>query len=333
MKKKLLVIFLCFAMVLLPLAACTSDSGEKMHVTYADAGWDSIKFHNAVAMYIGEVAYNIEGEEISGATTITYGALLSGELDVYMEIWTDNMNTYVDDLAEGTIHELGVNFDDNVQGFYVPRYVIEGDAERGIEPMAPDLVTVADLAKYPDVFPDPDENSKGAIYGAISGWLVDEIMRNKYEYYGLDEMFNYIDPGSQAAMEATIVAAIEKGEAWVGYYWEPTWISAKYDLVVLEDAPYVDEESFQAGKTAFRSTSVTVAVSDDFYKEAPEYCEFLSNYHTSNALTNEGLGYIQNNEGATYEDAAKWFLGEHDELLDEWLPADKAAMVREALAE
>ena len=66
MKKKLLVIFLCLAMVLLPLAACTNNSDEKMHVTYADAGWDSIKFHNAVAMYIGEVAYNVEGEEISG---------------------------------------------------------------------------------------------------------------------------------------------------------------------------------------------------------------------------------------------------------------------------
>ena len=241
------------------------------------------------------------------------------------------MATYDDDVADGTIHELGINFDDNAQGFYVPRYVIEGDAERGIEPMAPDLVTVADLAKYPDVFPDPDENSKGAIYGAISGWQVDEIMRNKYEYYGLDEMFNYIDPGSQAAMEATIACSDMKkakhGSDTIGNRHGST---GKYDLVLLEDAPYVDEEAFQAGETEFRSTTVTVAVSDDFYQKAPEYCEFLSNYHTSSALTAEALSYIQEND-ATYEEAAKWFLTENDALLNKFLPADKAAMVREDL--
>lgn len=35
------------------------------------------------------------------------------------------------------------------QGSYVPRYLVEGDAERGIEPrLAPDLRSVTDLPRY-----------------------------------------------------------------------------------------------------------------------------------------------------------------------------------------
>jgi ABC-type proline/glycine betaine transport system substrate-binding protein len=55
-----------------------------------------------------------------------------------------------EDIASGLYQELGLNFGDNMQGLYVPRYVIEGDTERGIEAMAPDLKAVADLAKYPE---------------------------------------------------------------------------------------------------------------------------------------------------------------------------------------
>ncbi len=100
----------------------------------------------------------------------------------------------------------------------------------------------------------------------------------------------------------------------------------------MEDAEYTDEESFLAGETECPSVPCTVCVSNDFADKAPEFCEFLSNYETSAALTSEALSYIQDND-ATMEEAAIWFLTEHDELLDEWLPSDKAELVRDALSE
>jgi glycine betaine/proline transport system permease protein/glycine betaine/proline transport system substrate-binding protein len=303
---------------------------ETTHAVFADAGWDSIRLHNAIASYIGKTAYDIEAEEISGSTPITYTGLISGDVSVYMELWTDNLTSYDEDLAAGAFVELGINFDDNAQGFYVPRYVIEGDEERGIEPLAPDLKTVADLANHADVFTDPEDTSKGRIYGAISGWDIDLIMHNKYEFYNLDENFNYMDPGSDAALAAAFASAYKKGKPMVGYYWEPTWLTGKYDLVLLDDAPY-DPELYASGACACPSVAVTIAVSNDFYAEAPEFSEFLSNYNTTSALTAEALTYILDND-ATYEEAAMWFLTEHDELLDEWLPVDKAELVRDALA-
>jgi glycine betaine/proline transport system permease protein/glycine betaine/proline transport system substrate-binding protein len=312
-----------------PPTATGEGPAGKMKAIFADAGWDSIKFHNAVMMFIAENAYEMEAEEISGSTPITWNALLTGDITVYSEVWTDNLATYDDDVASGRVIELGVNYADNAQGIYVPRYVIEGDPDRGIEPMAPDLKTVEDLKNYADVFADPDDRGKGRIFGAISGWAIDEIMRKKYEYYGLDEMYNYIDPGSDAALAAAIAGAYEKGQAIAAYYWEPTWVTGKYDLVLLDDAPY-EPQAYKEGKTACPSIPLTVCVHPDFYAANPEFSEFLANYKTSSALTAQALSYIQET-GADFETTAKWFLKENDSLLDQWLPSDKAELVRSAL--
>jgi glycine betaine/proline transport system permease protein/glycine betaine/proline transport system substrate-binding protein len=210
MKKKALILCLCL-FILGGITGCGGTTTDQHTAVFADADWDSIKFHNAVAMYIAETAYDMQTEELSGTTAITYTALKGGDISVYMEMWTDNLSAYDDDVADGSIKELSVNFDDNNQGFYVPRYVIEGDADRGIEAVAPDLKTVEDLKNYSDVFIDPDDPSMGRLYGAISGWEVDTVMRNKYAYYGLDSFYNYMDPGSSSALAAAISSAYEKG--------------------------------------------------------------------------------------------------------------------------
>ena len=48
------------------------------------------------------------------------------------------------------------------EGWYVPRYVIEGDPQRKLEAKAPKLRSIADLAQYAEVFRDPEEPGKGA---------------------------------------------------------------------------------------------------------------------------------------------------------------------------
>lgn len=328
MRKKILVIIMCIAVMISVTSGC-SEQPEK--VVFGDAGWDSMKFHNAVAMYIAETAYGLETKETSGSTAVSYGALKTGDIHVYMETWTDSIATYSDDVAEGKVTELGVNYDDNIQGLYVPRYVIEGDAKRGIAPLAPELKTVEDLKKYKNVFTDPDDTSKGRIFGAISGWAIDEIMQKKIAYYGLDEVYNYIDPGSDAALAAAISGAYEKGEPIVAYYWEPAWITGKYDLVLLKDAPY-NESLYLEGKCECPSIRLTVCTYPQFSEKYPEFAQFLSKYSTSSELTSQALAYINEND-VEYKAAAKWFLSEHDELLNQWLPEDKANLVLSALSE
>ena len=309
------------------LSGCASKSRE---IVFADVGWDSVKFHNAVAGLIAEAAFGYTWKEVPGSSPIMHEALKNGEIDVNMEEWTDNLTGYDEDLEAGLFKELGTNFGDNIQGFYVPRYVIEGDEERGIEPMAPDLKTVQDLAGYADLFPDDENPGMGRIYGAIPGWEINEIMLKKVQYNGLDQMYNFFQPGTDSALSAAFTSAYEKGEPIVGYYWEPTWLTGKYDLVLLDDYPYVDDAQYKEGKTACPSVDVTIGVSNAFYEQEPEFCAFLEKYETSSALTSEALAHMQDT-GDDYNETARWFLTEHPELMEAWLDADQLEDVRGAL--
>src|SRR5699024_10697680 len=109
-----------------------------------------------------------------------------------------------------------INFNDNVQGLFVPTYVIEGDEERGIEPMAPDLRTVEDLNEYPHIFTDPENPDRGRILNAAADGSSTESISQKFETYGLDETMNDFIPGSVPAIDADLVKQYEDGEPWVG---------------------------------------------------------------------------------------------------------------------
>ncbi|HBV68714.1 MAG TPA: ABC transporter substrate-binding protein, partial [Clostridiales bacterium] len=194
---------------------------------------------------------------------------------------------------------------------------------------APDLRTVEDLKKYPELFPDDEDRSKGRIYGSIPGWMADEVLYKKYEYYGLDEMYNYTRLGSEATLFASLVSAYNLGKPWVGYCYEPTWISGKLDIVLLEDAAY-DPELYMEGKCEFPKQELKIVSSSKFAERAPELLEFFKKYETGSQLIAEALAYLDETK-ATHEETAKWLLKENDYLLDEWLPKENAEKVREYL--
>jgi len=301
-------------------------------ILFADAGWDSIRFHNHVVGIIMEEGYGgYTMEMVSGSTPVTFMGVRSGDIDVSMEIWTANQKEpYNEALAAGEVVELGVNFDDNAQGLYVPTYVIEGDAERGIEPMAPGLRTVKDLPDYWQVFKDEEDPSKGRIYGAIPGWEADRIMQAKVETYGLDETYNYFSPGSDAALSAGFVSAYERGEPIVGYYWEPTWIMGKLDMTLLEDEPYSEELWNNGYACEFESMPITIAANASFPEEYPELAEFLSKYSTSSKMISEALAYMMDND-TDERAAAEWFLENHEEVWTQWVSEEVAQKVKSSL--
>lgn len=330
--KRAVSILLLITIILTTIVGCSKEAKTDRVISFADAGWDSIRFHNAVAATIIEELWGYSWTEITGSTPVTHQGLLSGEIDVHMEIWSANIASYEEDKAEGRFQELSTNFNDNYQGIYVPRYVIEGDPERGIEPLAPDLKYVWDLKDYPHIFKDDENPGMGRIYGAIPGWEVDQILYNKYLHYGLDENFIYFRPGSDASLAAAITAAYERGEPIAAYYWEPTWLLGMYDMVLLQDEPY-NPDTYLEGETEIPPVNVTIGVSNDFYQEGhEEVVEFLSNYQTSSALTSEALAYMQET-GADYIDTAKWFLQEHSEVIDQWLKPEDAEKIKASLGE
>lgn len=321
------------AVMMLALIAICGGCGQKSEmatITVTDNGWDSQMLHNEIARLIVESGYDGYAFEVStGSSTMNWQAIIAGDVDLDIESWTENVATYPEDVANGDIVDVGVLVADSAQGLYVPRYVVEGDAKRGIEAVAPDLKTVKGLKKYAHLFPDDEDASKGRIYGSIPGWMADEILYKKYEAYGLDQMYNYIRLGSEATLFASLNSAYNLGEPWVGYCYEPTWVSGKLDLILLEDAPY-DPELFVEGKCSFPSQELKIVSSNKFAEKAPDLLEFFQNYQTSSQLIGEALAHLDET-GESHPETAKWFLKKNDYLLDEWLPAERAERVRAAL--
>jgi glycine betaine/proline transport system substrate-binding protein len=302
-----------------------SAEDQKETIIFADEGWDSLRFHNEVAGIIFEAGYGYSYEQTSGSDTALWQGLQDGDIDVHMEGWTANLGEiYTKAIDSGEVEEVAVNYDDNYQGLYVPTYVIEGDEERGIEPMAPDLQYITDLAEYQDVFEDPDDPSKGRIIGAESGWVVDELLEEAIIDYGLDEQFNYMSAGSEGAINASLVSAYENGEPWLGYNYEPNWIMGMYDMTPLE------EKDPDGIISQIESQDITIAVNVDLKETAPELVEFLEKYNTSSDIASEALTYIQEEEASAYDAAVK-FLQENEDIWTEWVSEDVAEKVREQI--
>lgn len=321
----------------LDLVGCSNSSGSIATtraigtIKFADPGWDSIRVHNEIARTIIEEGYGYKTELLPGSETASLFAISTGSMDVFMEIWTGGYpEQYGSAIENGDIIETSVNFEDTRQGLYVPTYVIEGDPDRGIEPIAPNLKSIHDLPEYWELFKDPDNPNKGRIYGAIPVWNADKVFKEKMKNYKLFKTFNYFEPASHTALNTSFISAYKSGKPWVGYLWEPTWIAGLYDITELKDAPYNDKDWLDGYHTEFPSQRLTIAVQNRLPEQVPEVFEFLSNYSTSSAITTDFLAYMKKNNTTTRE-AAVWFLKEYEELWTTWVPSDVSEKVKAKL--
>ena len=142
-------------------------------------------------------------------------------------------------------------------------------------------------------------------------------------------MYNYARLGSESTLFASLSSAYNLGDAWVGYCYEPTWISGKLDIVLLEDAPY-DKALFEQGLCEFPKQELKIVSSKNFAEKAPDLLEFFQKYQTGSELVSDALAHLDET-GETHAETAKWLLKENQNLLDEWLPADKSELVKKSL--
>ncbi len=327
-------LFTGLAIILVSAGALTGCSGGdgKAPVIFGDASWDSIQLHSRIAAFIMENGYGYESEFTPGDTIPLFAGLTRGDIDVYMEIWVENQQEAYDKaMAEQSIHDLGGNFLDNWQGWLVPTYMIEGDAARGIQAVAPDLKSVFDLPQYWELFKDPENPNKGRFVNGPTGWEATGINSEKLVEYGLDQYYTDFPAGSDAALSGSLASAYAQGKPWFGYYWEPTWVLGKYDMTRLEEPAYNETVWNTTHACAYPPNKVNIGVSIDFAERAPELVEFLRKYSTTTAQLNDVLAYMQDS-GATIGQGAEYFLKTFESTWTQWVPSDVAAKVKAALA-
>ncbi|KZL17307.1 Glycine betaine-binding periplasmic protein precursor [Pseudovibrio axinellae] len=329
--------------IALPFAVSAAEAADPVceidrPIVFAGLDWDSNSFHNSVAEFIMQNGYGCETDSIPGSTIPLLNGMARGDIDVTMEIWPDNVT---EALAKGIKNkqfvDLGVNFPDATQAWYVPKYLVEGD-----DAPAKGLKSVSDLPKYKDVFSDPEEPEKGRFYNCIAGWGCEVINSKKLYGYKLTDSYVNFRPGTGAAMAAAIESNIRRKKPIIFYYWSPTWVMGKFgdDVVKLEEPAYNkeiwDELSAQTDPSkvtqavAYPLSPTHVFVNTEFHEAAPKLVKFLTAYETTSSDVSKALAFMQDTGGTT-ADAAVNFLQNNQELWTGWVPADVAERVNVAL--
>jgi len=327
---KIVMVILGVLLLLAPFTGCAAEAPKKT-VIFGEGDWDSINIHNGIAAFILEHGYGYQIEYVYGSEYPLAIGVIGGDIDVVMEGWMQNIpETYDPPIADGTLIDAGACFPESWQGWVIPRYVVEGDAERGIEPMAPGLISVSDLPEYWELFKDPEVPTKGRIYDAIPGWRAADNTAMKLVSEGLEDYYVLFNPGSGYALAASMEGAYLKGKPWLGYYWEPSVEMGRLDMYKLEDEPYDAEVWNEDCSTAFPATPVDILINGEFAERAPVVVEFLREYTTTTELTQALMAYMVDNE-LDAKGAALYFLREYESIWTKWVSSDVASKVRAAL--
>lgn len=312
------------------------ESGKT--VKLAQITWESGALMTEMVRTVLEKGYGCKTEVVPGATAATETALASNDLQVWAEHWTGRSPIVARALKDGSVKLVGELIPGgDKEGWYVPDYVINGDAKRGIKPLAPQLRSISQLPQYKDLFADDEEPGKGRFYNCPAGWDCERFNNRLLSAYKLGDDYTNFRPGTGGALDAAIASAYERGKPILFYYWQPAGLMAKYHFVQLQGAPYSDacwntiaDPKGAPCASAFKVSHLKIAVSTPFYDTAPAAVAFFEKVSLPLTL-DEQMVQQMHDKKLDASTVARSFFEQHPEIWKQWVTPDVAARVQAGL--
>jgi len=316
-----------------PQPASAASCGTDETVSIAEMTWLSAGTLAYVTEAILKDGYGCNAEVVPGDTVPTATTMLTkNDPQIAPELWVSTAQSIWDKIEEkGNVYAASDVFGNGgVEGWWIPDYVAKAH---------PDLKSVTDLPKFAKVFGTIEDPDVGRFYGCPPGWGCEIITNNLFKALDLENKgYELFSPGSGANLKASIARAVAREKPWVGYYWSPTAVIGKYNLVRL-DMPAFDADKFACltdtncanpQLTGWKKGTVVVAVTKEFAEKAPEPAKFLEKMQVPNAAMNAVLAW-GDDKSASPEETAEYFLKNHADIWSSWVPADVAEKVKAAL--
>lgn len=323
--------------IALPLAlgsgAAWADCGD---LTIASMNWQSAEVLASLDQFILNEGYGCDAQIIVADTVPAITSLVEkGEPHIVPEGWVGLMpELFEKGLADGSIVSVGKALSDGgVQGWFMPKF---------IQDQHPHIRTVADVLKHPELFPGSEDPDVGAIHTGPQGWggniITTQLARG---FKAEDHGFELVDTGSAAGHDGSIARAYERGQGWIGYYWAPTSLLGKYEMVKVDFGVALDQAEWDRCTSvahcpdpkpnAWPTDDVLTLVAKDFAAETdPAVIDYLSKRSWSNDTVNALMAWMTDNQ-ATGEDGAIRFLETHPEIWTAWVSPEAAERIRDAL--
>ena len=305
-------------------------------LTIASMNWQSAELAAAVDQFILNNGYGCNAEIIQGDTVPTITSMVEkGQPEIAPEGWVDLVPEVIQQgIGEGKIVvTTDILSDGAVQGWWVPKYIVDAN---------PEIKTIDDMLKHPELSPDPEDSSRGAVFNGPQGWGGTVVTSQLYKAYGAEAAgFTLVDTGSAAGLDGSIARAYEQKQGWVGYYWAPTALLGKYEMVKLDHGVAYDEAEWKActsnaecaepKKNDWPKDKVQTVVAKAWADTAPaEVMDYLGKRSWTNATVNGVMSWMTDNQ-ATGEDGARYFLEQNEELWKAWVSPEAAEKIKAAL--
>ena len=208
--------------------------------------------------------------------------------------------------------------------FVIPQYLADE---------YPDLKTVEDLKKpeFNELFVTPDSRGKARLVSCVTGWACEAVNAAQIEAYGLTDYVSVVNPGSGSAIFEDLQGNYDRQDPWLGYMWGTANPGLTLDLVRLEEPPYSDECWLTTKACGYQDATILIAVHPSLTTDAPDVVEFLRNWGFNIEVYRPVAKYLASGDDIEIQDAAIWYLKNNEAEWSQWVPADIAEMVTEAL--
>ena len=316
--KLVLVSLIVFAMML--IAACSSNE-EQGTLVLIEQDWDGQIVTTAVARILLEekMGLSVEQKFAPADSAAMFAGLESGEYHFACCNWPSFSKGFLNDFVDGrgTVERIGPTRLLGSNGWFLPRYMVEGDSSRGISPTAPNLRSHQDMNQYSDVFATADTDGKGRLLDFTPAW----DYRNQERLDALDIDYQVIFSGSEAASFAELDATYQRGDPMLLVMWAPHWSHAKYDLIEIglpdhTSNCYPDGGGFDCG---FPSDEIAKLGWPQLEDEFPEAYKFFQNFTVTNDHQNE-MVLAMTEGGKAPAAAARDWVDANESIWRSWIP-------------
>ena len=321
-----------FLAMLASAGGAAADCGT---VTIANMNWQSAEVLANIDKIILSEGFGCQVELIAGDTVPSITSMAEkGQPDIAPEGWVNTVPDIVKHgVEEGKLQIVSEPLSDGgVQGLWIPKYVAEAH---------PEIKTIQDALKHPELFPAPEDAGKGAIFTSPQGWGAATIIGQLYKAYGGEKAgFVLVDPGSAAGLDGSLAKAYERKQPWMGYYWAPTSLLGKYEMVKLGHGVEYGEAEWKRCTTVtdcpdpapndWPKDKVDTIVTKKFAQRAGAALDYLKARTWSNDTVNKLSAWMTDNQ-AGGDEAARYFLKSNPDIWSKWISPDVIEKVKAAL--
>ncbi|NBT41254.1 MAG: ABC transporter substrate-binding protein [Alphaproteobacteria bacterium] len=307
-------------------------------VKIAAMNWASASFLAEVDAFVLSQGYGCDVEVVPGDTMPTFTSMSEkGTPEVAPEMWTNAYQIALDAaIGEG---KLSVGNPGPITGLGEGWWILPHT-----KAAHPELKTVLDIIDHPELFPNPENPSRGALVGCPAGWGCQLATQNLYRAFDMEAKgWDLIDPGSAAGLDGSIAKASARKENWFGYYWNPTSTVGRYDM---QSVPFGVEwggsdnwdncivkpmdECADPKPSSWTQSSVNTILTSGFADAQPQAAQYFAARVFPGVALNSMLVWMDDNQ-AIPADAAIEFLKNHEDIWGQWVSEEAAAKIKASL--